>query len=91
MSAIRHPCLIMGQCPSNFEGRNTIEQLEKIMKRFREFYPEHKDKAVMGILAGVDWNRGVEEEARDAGFPTAAIRDEIFESTTPEGFEARCW
>ncbi|VFN08002.1 MAG: hypothetical protein BECKG1743D_GA0114223_112322, partial [Candidatus Kentron sp. G] len=23
MSAIRHPCLIMGQCPSNFEGRNT--------------------------------------------------------------------
>ncbi|VFN01781.1 MAG: Protein of unknown function (DUF3782) [Candidatus Kentron sp. G] len=71
--------------------REAIEQLEKIMKRFREFYPEHKDKAVMGILAGVDWNRGVEEEARDAGFPTAAIRDEIFESTTPEGFEARCW
>ncbi|VFN05335.1 MAG: hypothetical protein BECKG1743D_GA0114223_107046, partial [Candidatus Kentron sp. G] len=24
MSAIRHPCLIMGQCPSNFEGRNSI-------------------------------------------------------------------
>ncbi|VFN06082.1 MAG: hypothetical protein BECKG1743D_GA0114223_108093, partial [Candidatus Kentron sp. G] len=24
MSAIRHPCLIMGQCPSNFEGRNTF-------------------------------------------------------------------
>ena len=24
MSAIRHPCLIMGQCPSNFEGRNII-------------------------------------------------------------------
>ncbi|VFN00117.1 MAG: hypothetical protein BECKG1743D_GA0114223_101705, partial [Candidatus Kentron sp. G] len=24
MSAIRHPCLIMGQCPSNFEGRNTL-------------------------------------------------------------------
>ncbi|VFM99421.1 MAG: NADPH:quinone reductase, partial [Candidatus Kentron sp. G] len=33
MSAIRHPCLIMGQCPSNFEGRNTqgavsVEQTE---------------------------------------------------------------
>ena len=25
MSAIRHPCLIMGQCPSNFEGRNSWE------------------------------------------------------------------
>ncbi|VFM98758.1 MAG: hypothetical protein BECKG1743D_GA0114223_100824 [Candidatus Kentron sp. G] len=28
MSAIRHPCLIMGQCPSNFEGRNTMEEHE---------------------------------------------------------------
>ncbi|VFN05828.1 MAG: hypothetical protein BECKG1743E_GA0114224_109234, partial [Candidatus Kentron sp. G] len=27
MSAIRHPCLIMGQCPSNFEGRNTLTEL----------------------------------------------------------------
>ncbi|VFN05260.1 MAG: hypothetical protein BECKG1743D_GA0114223_106942, partial [Candidatus Kentron sp. G] len=24
MSAIRHPCLIVGRCPSNFEGRNTL-------------------------------------------------------------------
>ncbi|VFN01741.1 MAG: hypothetical protein BECKG1743E_GA0114224_104391 [Candidatus Kentron sp. G] len=28
MSAIRHPCLIMGQCPSNFEGRNTHRALQ---------------------------------------------------------------
>ncbi|VFN04762.1 MAG: Sodium:alanine symporter family protein, partial [Candidatus Kentron sp. G] len=24
MSAIRHPCLIVGRCPSNFEGRNSM-------------------------------------------------------------------
>ncbi|VFN08062.1 MAG: hypothetical protein BECKG1743D_GA0114223_112633, partial [Candidatus Kentron sp. G] len=24
MSAIRHPCLIVGRCPSNFEGRNSL-------------------------------------------------------------------
>ncbi|VFN02859.1 MAG: putative MFS transporter, AGZA family, xanthine/uracil permease, partial [Candidatus Kentron sp. G] len=24
MSAIRHPCLIVGRCPSNFEGRNSF-------------------------------------------------------------------
>ncbi|VFN07404.1 MAG: hypothetical protein BECKG1743E_GA0114224_112031, partial [Candidatus Kentron sp. G] len=29
MSAIRHPCLIMGQCPSNFEGRNTCFDIGK--------------------------------------------------------------
>ncbi|VFM98759.1 MAG: cobyrinic acid a,c-diamide synthase, partial [Candidatus Kentron sp. G] len=27
MSAIRHPCLIVGRCPSNFEGRNTMAGL----------------------------------------------------------------
>ncbi|VFM99726.1 MAG: hypothetical protein BECKG1743F_GA0114225_104221, partial [Candidatus Kentron sp. G] len=27
MSAIRHPCLIVGRCPSNFEGRNTVSKV----------------------------------------------------------------
>ena len=31
MSAIRHPCLIMGQCPSNFEGRNTNWSLDNVV------------------------------------------------------------
>ncbi|VFN03569.1 MAG: cell division protein FtsL, partial [Candidatus Kentron sp. G] len=30
MSAIRHPCLIMGQCPSNFEGRNRQSKMGKL-------------------------------------------------------------
>nr|VFJ64210.1 MAG: hypothetical protein BECKFW1821C_GA0114237_100556 [Candidatus Kentron sp. FW] len=70
---------------------DAIEQLRKIMVRFRELFPEHGNKMIMGILAGVDWERGVEEKARKAGFLTASIRDEIFQLTTPEGFEARRW
>ncbi|VFN07769.1 MAG: hypothetical protein BECKG1743E_GA0114224_112941, partial [Candidatus Kentron sp. G] len=36
MSAIRHPCLIVGRCPSNFEGRNntTIRPLLVFCVRF---------------------------------------------------------
>nr|VFJ77071.1 MAG: Protein of unknown function (DUF3782) [Candidatus Kentron sp. FW] len=71
--------------------REAISQLQKLMGRFREFCPEHRDKAAMGILAGVDWDRGIAEQAREAGFLTASIRDEIFTLTTPEGFEARRW
>ena len=70
---------------------DAIEQLRKMMTQFREFYPEHRDKGLVGILAGVDWDRGIAEKAREVGFSTAAIRDEIFELTTPEGFEARRW
>nr|VFJ63392.1 MAG: Protein of unknown function (DUF3782) [Candidatus Kentron sp. DK] len=69
----------------------TLDQLRSILDRFRGLYPEHRDKALIGILAGVDWDRGVAEKAREEGFLTAAIRDEIFELTTPEGFEARRW
>jgi len=68
-----------------------IEQLHKIMARFRELYPEHTGKAVMGILAGVDWDRGMEEKAREMGFLTASIHDEVFELTTPKHFEAQRW
>nr|VFJ90003.1 MAG: hypothetical protein BECKLFY1418B_GA0070995_10184 [Candidatus Kentron sp. LFY] len=71
--------------------REAIEQLRGIMARFRELYPEHKDKSLMAILAGVDWDRGVEESAREAGFLTAAIHDEIFELTAPATFQARRW
>ncbi|MES9901318.1 MAG: hypothetical protein ABW168_01390 [Sedimenticola sp.] len=46
---------------------------------------------MVGVLAGVDWDRGVEEEARNAGFLTASIHDEIFKLTTPEGFQVRRW
>nr|VFK16830.1 MAG: hypothetical protein BECKLFY1418C_GA0070996_102619 [Candidatus Kentron sp. LFY] len=70
---------------------DAIEQLRKLMAQFREFYPEHRGKGLVGILAGVDWDRGIAEKAREVGFSTAAIRDEIFELTAPEGFEARRW
>ena len=68
-----------------------IEQLRKIVSRFREIHPEHKEKEVIGILAGVDWIRGIREAARRVGFLTASIQDEIFQLTAPEGFEARRW
>ena len=71
--------------------REAISQLQKLMGRFREFCPEHRDKAAMGILAGVDWDRGIAEQAREAGFLTASIRDEMFELTAPEEFEPRRW
>ncbi|MCX8087135.1 MAG: hypothetical protein N3C63_09595 [Rhodocyclaceae bacterium] len=64
-----------------------IEQLESLF----DFLPELKGKARLGILAGIDWDVGVEEEAQEAGLYTARIRDEMFELTTPKGFKPRRW
>ncbi|VFN06131.1 MAG: type I restriction enzyme M protein, partial [Candidatus Kentron sp. G] len=51
MSAIRHPCLIMGQCPSNFEGRNTRDET------YLDFAPVLTDKR--DIADFVTRHRGV--------------------------------
>ncbi|WP_295401594.1 DUF3782 domain-containing protein [uncultured Thiocystis sp.] len=71
--------------------KDSILQFRNIMERFREFFPEHGNKTVLGILAGVDWDRGTEEEARDAGFLTASIHDEIFKLTTASDFVPKRW
>lgn len=71
--------------------QDAIKQLKGILKRFRTFFPEHKDKAVYGILAGVDWAEGVRQEALSAGFHVATIHDNIFELQSPEGFKPKAW
>ncbi|MBK5964010.1 hypothetical protein CCR95_07885 [Thiocystis minor] len=71
--------------------KESILQFRNIMERFREFFPEHGNKTVLGILAGVDWDRGTVEEARDAGFMTASIHDEVFKLTTASDFAPKHW
>ncbi|MCX7662669.1 MAG: hypothetical protein N2Z61_02805 [Tepidimonas fonticaldi] len=71
--------------------REAIAQLIEQLETLFDFLPELKGKARVGILAGIDWDAGVEEEAQAAGLYTARIRDDMFELTTPKGFKPRKW
>ncbi|TSE19635.1 hypothetical protein Talka_01354 [Tepidimonas alkaliphilus] len=71
--------------------REAIGQLIEQLQTLFEFLPELKGKARIGILAGIDGDAGVEEEAQAAGLYTARIRDEMFELTTPKRFKPRRW
>ncbi|MFN4104119.1 MAG: DUF3782 domain-containing protein [Tepidimonas sp.] len=71
--------------------REAIGQLIEQLETLFDFLPELKGKARVGILAGIDWDAGVEEEAQAAGLYTARIRDDMFELTTPKGFKPRKW
>jgi len=71
--------------------QEAIEQLERILSRFRPFFPEHQDKMVYGILAGVDWVAEVRRQALTAGFHVATIHDNLFELQSPEGFKPKAW
>jgi hypothetical protein len=68
-----------------------VEQLRKIMERFRRFFPEHKDKAVYGILAAVDLSAELRERILKAGFYVARIHDEVFELDVPANFKPKAY
>ncbi|WP_126448352.1 DUF3782 domain-containing protein [Sulfuricystis multivorans] len=69
--------------------REAIEQLIDQVGTLFAFIPELKGKERIGILAGIDWDAGVMEEAQAAGLYTATIHDEMFALTTPKGFKPR--
>ena len=68
-----------------------IEQLRKILQRFRLFFPEHGDKKLYGILAVVDAPEELRKEALAEGFYLAGIHDEQFVMETPSGFVPKGW
>jgi hypothetical protein len=66
-------------------------QLKDILQRFREFFPEHRDKKVFGILAAVDMSAAIRQRVLDAGVYTAHIRDEIFDLDVPATFQPKAY
>jgi len=69
----------------------SIEQMRRLLQRFPEFFPEHHDKALYGILAAVDVSAAVREQFLAEGLYVARIEDEVFALDVPEGFQARSW
>jgi hypothetical protein len=65
---------------------DSITQLKNILKRFRLFFPEHKDKQLYGILAAVDLSPILREKILQEGLYVARIHDQVFELDSPENF-----
>ena len=68
-----------------------IAQLRNILERFRRFFPEHKDKAIYGILAAVDLSDELRGRILQAGFYVARIHDEVFELDVPANFKPKAY
>jgi RecB family endonuclease NucS len=68
-----------------------LDQLRRTLKEFREFFPEHKDKKLFGILAAVDAPDRVRDKALQEGFYLARIHDGQFELQVPDSFQPRAF
>jgi len=66
-----------------------VDQLEETLRRFFHFFPEHKGKSLIGILAAVDAPKSVAQRVMKEGIYLARIHDDVFTLTTPKGFKPR--
>jgi len=66
-----------------------LEEVLSNLERFPRFFPEHKDKALYGIVAAVDINEPMKKKVLKAGLYLALIRDDTFCLEVPEGFKPK--
>ena len=66
-----------------------IEQILKILERFPVWFPEHRDKALYGILAAVDIPEALISQVLAQGLYLAQIHDDLFEMQVPDDFRPR--
>jgi RecB family endonuclease NucS len=68
-----------------------LDQMKRILREFREFFPEHKDKKIYGILAAVDAADDIRERVLREGIYLARIHDEELELDVPKDFKPRAF
>ena len=66
-----------------------IEQILTQLQQVKTFLPEHANKQIFGILAGVHIPEQLKEKVLKAGIYLAMIHDENFELQTPDNFYAK--
>ncbi len=68
-----------------------LDQMKKILREFRFFFPEHDDKKIFGILAAVDAPEDLRERVLREGIYLARVHDEEFELDVPKDFKPRAY
>jgi len=66
-----------------------LQQMLDILREFPEFFVEHADKKLYGILAAVNIPDNLRIKVLKSGIYLANIRDEHFELQVPENFQAK--
>ena len=66
-----------------------LKKFEQKLAEFFKFFPEHRGKALYGLIAAVDVGRGLEARAARRGIYLALAHDGTFALTSPAHFKPR--
>lgn len=68
-----------------------IEQLQKEVERFKEYFPEHSDKKVYGIMCAIKASDKLKRQVYDKGFYFASANEGLFKILIPKNFKPKSW
>jgi hypothetical protein len=66
-------------------------QILNTMHLFAEFFPEHHDKTLYGMVAVVDTTKELKQKILDEGLYLALIHDDQFTLKTPKNFKPKAF
>jgi hypothetical protein len=66
---------------------DSLDQMRRILRDFRSFFPVHRDKKIYGILAAVDAPEAIRDKVLREGIYLARVHDGHFEVQVPETFQ----
>ena len=68
-----------------------VDRLVEEIDHFREFFPEYRDRPVVGILASLAVEESVLNYAEKQGFVVLAVGDQVMEVKNRPGFVPKRW
>ncbi|MBN8246725.1 MAG: DUF3782 domain-containing protein [Verrucomicrobia bacterium] len=68
-----------------------LDQFEGILRRFGEYFPEHKGKTIQGVVAAIEISAPMSEAISRRGLHLARASDESFTLADPVGFQPQTW
>lgn len=72
-------------------GEEQFQQFLRTLTAFPQFFPEHADKPVYGLVAAVNMAENIRQRLLKAGIYVARIHDNICTLRVPRGFKAKAF
>jgi hypothetical protein len=69
----------------------SIQQLKSIIKNFRKYKPEYKNKKVYGIITATQFRKETYQKAIREGFYVIIAKDDLAELSVPVDFKPKIW
>lgn len=79
---------IIVEIESSFD-EESLAQILETLRKFPDFFPEHADKKLYGLVAAVHIPNNLRQRVLKEGLHLAIISDDIFKMAEPKDFKAR--